>query len=108
MKHVTKFQKSIFVSLAVLGFVGGMQMSDIINRVTNQQSQRLKQHPCAGANKESMESGICSITTDITKQDSNGFPNNAKQFTMHVTDKCNTVNKESTVTGTSLITLPVL
>ena len=31
MKHVTKFQKSIFVSLAVLGFVGGMQMSDIIN-----------------------------------------------------------------------------
>ena len=31
MKHVTKFQKSIFVSLAVLGFVGGMQTSDIIN-----------------------------------------------------------------------------
>ena len=31
MKHVTKFQKSIFVSLAVLGFVGGIQMSDIIN-----------------------------------------------------------------------------
>ena len=31
MKHVTKLQKSIFVSLAVLGFVGGMQMSDIIN-----------------------------------------------------------------------------
>ena len=31
MKHVTKLQKSIFVSLAVLGFVGGMQTSDIIN-----------------------------------------------------------------------------
>ena len=31
MKHVTKLQKSIFVSRAVLGFVGGMQTSDIIN-----------------------------------------------------------------------------
>ncbi|WP_442918921.1 N-acetylmuramoyl-L-alanine amidase family protein, partial [Ligilactobacillus sp.] len=30
MKHVTELQKSIFVSLAVLGFVGGMQTSGII------------------------------------------------------------------------------